>query len=195
MIILAAVLAPIMEEMGYGVDSLRAKTGMMKATLLFGTLLSVWHAPLFLIGGTYQNQLAGMDNPLFLANFFVSIIPATIIASAAECRTGREVHCNASVRGDCAPYRDRSRALRGRSPRFFALGAALGVAAACQSAGCANGRLDGRAYGRRYACKCHNGRGFRPWKRRKFSLLAAALAACLPPRNWRGAAATNSISS
>jgi uncharacterized protein len=60
MMILAMVLAPIMEEVGwhgYGVDSLRAKTGMLQATLLFGVLWSVWHAPLFLIGGTYQNAL------------------------------------------------------------------------------------------------------------------------------------------
>ena len=81
LIILAVVLAPIAEEMGwrgYGVDSLRARSGMTKATLLFGILWSGWHAPLVLIGGTYQNQLAAMDNGAFLANFFISIIPAPI---------------------------------------------------------------------------------------------------------------------
>src|SRR6185312_17018705 len=79
LIILAVVVAPIIEEMGwrgYGVDSLRAKSGMTKATLLFGALWSLWHAPLALIGGTYQNQLAAMDNKAFLVNFFISIIPA-----------------------------------------------------------------------------------------------------------------------
>jgi uncharacterized protein len=82
--ILAVVIAPVMEETGwhgYGVDSLRARTGMMKATLAFGALWSAWHAPLILISGTYQNELARMDNPLYLANFFVSIIPAAIIAN------------------------------------------------------------------------------------------------------------------
>jgi membrane protease YdiL (CAAX protease family) len=84
MMILAIILAPLLEEMGwrdYGVDSLRAKTGMLKATLLFAALWSAWHAPLMLIGGTYQNQLARMDNPIFLGNFFVSIIPTAIIAN------------------------------------------------------------------------------------------------------------------
>jgi membrane protease YdiL (CAAX protease family) len=94
MIILAMVLAPIMEEVGwhgYGVDSLRAKTGMLQATLLFGVLWSVWHAPLFLIGGTYQNTLAGMDNPVFVANFFVSVIPAAIIANWFYYRNSRSI--------------------------------------------------------------------------------------------------------
>jgi membrane protease YdiL (CAAX protease family) len=93
-IILAVVLAPIIEEMGwrgYGVDSLRAKSGMTKATLLFGALWSVWHAPLALIGGTYQNQLAAMDNGAFLANFFISIIPAAIIANWLYYKNNRSI--------------------------------------------------------------------------------------------------------
>ena len=94
LIILAVVLAPIIEEMGwrgYGVDSLRAKSGMTKATLLFGALWSVWHAPLALIGGTYQNQLAAMDNGIFLANFFISIIPAAIIANWLYYKNNRSI--------------------------------------------------------------------------------------------------------
>lgn len=94
MIILAMVLAPLFEEMGwhgYGVDSLRAKTGMMKATLLFGALWSTWHAPLVLISGTYQNELARMGNKVFLANFFVSIIPAAIIANWFYYKNSRSI--------------------------------------------------------------------------------------------------------
>jgi hypothetical protein len=93
MIIIAMVLAPTMEEMGwhgYAVDSLRAETGMMKA-LLFGILWSVWHAPLFLISGTYQNELAKMDNPLFVVNFFVSVIPAAIIANWLYYKNSRSI--------------------------------------------------------------------------------------------------------
>jgi hypothetical protein len=84
MIILAIILAPIMEETGwhgYGVDSLRAKFGMMQATLLFAILWCAWHAPLVLIPGTYQNQVAEMQNKLYVANFFLSIIPTAIIAN------------------------------------------------------------------------------------------------------------------
>jgi len=94
LIILAVVVAPIIEEMGwrgYGVDSLRAKSGMTKATLLFGVLWSLWHAPLALIGGTYQNQLAAMDNGTFLANFFISIIPAAIIANWLYYKNNRSI--------------------------------------------------------------------------------------------------------
>ncbi len=84
MILLAMILAPIMEETGwhgYGVDSLRANFGMMRATLLFAGLWCIWHAPLALISGTYQNAVAEMENKIFIVNFFVSIIPAAIIAN------------------------------------------------------------------------------------------------------------------
>jgi len=77
MIPLAMILAPIMEETGwhgYGVDSLRANFGMMRATLLFAGLWCIWHAPLALISGTYQNAVAEMENKIFIVNFFVSII-------------------------------------------------------------------------------------------------------------------------
>jgi membrane protease YdiL (CAAX protease family) len=94
MIILTMVLAPTMEEIGwhgYGVDSLRAYSGMLKATLLFGILWSIWHAPLVVVSGTYQHQLGGMANPLYLVNFFVSVIPAAIIANWLYYKNSRSV--------------------------------------------------------------------------------------------------------
>jgi uncharacterized protein len=84
LVVLALILAPICEEVGwhgYGVDSLRAGAGMMKATLLFALLWCAWHAPLVVIPGTYQHQLATMENKIFIANFFVSIFPVAIIAN------------------------------------------------------------------------------------------------------------------
>lgn len=94
LIILAMMLAPICEETGwhgYGVDSLRAQAGMMKATLLFAALWCAWHAPLVLIGGTYQHELAMMDNKIFVANFFISVIPAAIIANWFYYRNDRSI--------------------------------------------------------------------------------------------------------
>jgi hypothetical protein len=94
MIILAVLLAPIWEETGwhgYGVDSLRAKAGMMKATLLFAALWCGWHAPLVLVSGTYQHELAMMDNKIFVVNFFVSIVPAAIIANWFYYKNDRSV--------------------------------------------------------------------------------------------------------
>jgi membrane protease YdiL (CAAX protease family) len=94
LIVLALVLAPICEEMGwhgYGVDSLRAEHSMMTATLLFALLWCAWHAPLVLIPGTYQHALAIMDDKIYLANFFVSIIPAAIIANWFYYRNERSI--------------------------------------------------------------------------------------------------------
>jgi membrane protease YdiL (CAAX protease family) len=94
MIILALMLAPLLEETGwhgYGVDSLRAKFGMMSTTLLFAVLWCAWHAPLVLINGTYQNELARMDNKAFVANFFVSVIPAAIIANWFYYKNSRSI--------------------------------------------------------------------------------------------------------
>jgi membrane protease YdiL (CAAX protease family) len=84
MVALAMILAPILEETGwhgYGVDSLRAHASMGKATLLFAVLWSAWHAPAVLVRGSYQHQLAQMDNPVFVINFFVSILPAAVVAN------------------------------------------------------------------------------------------------------------------
>jgi uncharacterized protein len=94
MIVLAMLLAPMLEELGwrgYGVDSLRAETGMLRATLLFAVLWTAWHAPLVLIGGTYQNELARMDNKIFVANFFVSIIPAAVITNWLYYKNDRSI--------------------------------------------------------------------------------------------------------
>lgn len=84
MVGLALVLAPVLEETGwhgYGVDSLRAHASMWTATLLFAVLWCAWHAPLVLVRGTYQHQLAQIDNPLFLINFFVSVLPVALVAN------------------------------------------------------------------------------------------------------------------
>jgi membrane protease YdiL (CAAX protease family) len=94
MIVLALALAPFCEEMGwhgYGVDALRARFGMMTATLLFAVLWCAWHGPLVFISGTYQNQVAQMDNKIFVANFFVSIIPAAIIANWFYYKNNRSI--------------------------------------------------------------------------------------------------------
>ncbi len=92
--LVAIVLAPIIEEIswrGYGVDSLRAKWSVLRSTLIFAALWSLWHAPLVLLPGTYQHQVASMGEPLFLANFFVGTIPAAIIANWLYYANGRSI--------------------------------------------------------------------------------------------------------
>ena len=94
MVVVALILAPIIEETGwrgYGVDSLTSRFGRLQGTLLFGVIWSVWHAPLVLIPGTYQSDLAAMPNKLYLANFFVSVIPAAVIANWFFYQNGRSI--------------------------------------------------------------------------------------------------------
>jgi membrane protease YdiL (CAAX protease family) len=94
LVILALILAPIYEEAGwhgYGVDSLRARNGMMEASVQFAILWCAWHAPLVLVPGTYQYGLARMDNKIYIANFFFSIIPVAIIANWFYYRNDRSV--------------------------------------------------------------------------------------------------------
>jgi membrane protease YdiL (CAAX protease family) len=106
MVGVAMVVAPILEETGwhgYGVDSLRAHAGMGKATLLFAVLWSAWHAPTVFMRGSYQHKLAQMDNPLFVINFFVSILPAAVVANWLYYKNRRSivgaVLCHAMLNG------------------------------------------------------------------------------------------------
>jgi membrane protease YdiL (CAAX protease family) len=94
MIALAMIAAPIIEEIswrGYGVDSLRARLGMLPATLLFGVLWSLWHIPLLFLPGTYQHEVASTGNPLFVANFFVGGLPLAVIANWLYYRSDRSI--------------------------------------------------------------------------------------------------------
>jgi len=94
LIAIAMVLAPILEETGwhgYGVDSLRAHAGMLRATLIFALLWCLWHVPLVLVPGTYQNYVATLPNPIFAVNFFASIIPAAFIANWLYYRNRRSI--------------------------------------------------------------------------------------------------------
>lgn len=76
-------LAPTLEELGwrgYGFDALRARLSMRGATAAFAVLWALWHWPLFLIAGTYQNDL-WRQSPIYVVNFFVSVLPAAVIAN------------------------------------------------------------------------------------------------------------------
>ncbi len=87
------LLAPTFEELGwrgYGMDSLRAKVGMMQATLLFSVLWATWHVPLFFIDHTYQHGLWN-SSPIYVANFFVSILPAAILMNWVYYKNNRSI--------------------------------------------------------------------------------------------------------
>ncbi|MDR7867948.1 MAG: CPBP family intramembrane glutamic endopeptidase [Sporomusaceae bacterium] len=70
--------APLSEELGwkgYGMDSLRSKYNFFTASLIFGLVWCLWHAPLFFVDNYYMNLLwrAGW---LYVLNYFASAIAA-----------------------------------------------------------------------------------------------------------------------
>lgn len=94
MVLLTMVLAPIFEEMGwrgYGVDSFRSKLSPLKMSLAFGVFWGLWHAPLFLMPGTYHHGLAQMDSPIYVINFFVSVISVAIVVNWLFYKNNRSI--------------------------------------------------------------------------------------------------------
>ncbi len=82
-IVIPFVLAPFLEELGwrgYGVDSLRANFNLFTTSLLFGFLWAMWHLPWFFIKGYYHHGLWDLG-PVYVINFFVSILPVAILTN------------------------------------------------------------------------------------------------------------------
>lgn len=80
LVISVFVLGPLPEEMGWrgvGYDRLWRKMNPLAASLVLGVAWAAWHIPLFLIDGTFQNQL-GFGSFRFWV-FLASNIPLTII--------------------------------------------------------------------------------------------------------------------
>ena len=91
--ILILFLAPTFEELGwrgYGVDSLRSKFNLFKTTLIFTLLWALWHLPLFFIRGYYQNELWN-TGIVYVINFFVSILPATVLLNWIYYKNSRSI--------------------------------------------------------------------------------------------------------
>src|SRR5690606_10500908 len=91
---LTMILAPIFEEMGwrgYGVDSFRSKLAPLKMSLAFGVFWALWHAPLFLMPGTYHHGLAQMDSPIYAINFFVSVMGIVIVVNWLYYKNNRSI--------------------------------------------------------------------------------------------------------
>ena len=100
MVLLTMILAPIFEEMGwrgYGVDSFRAKLSPLKMSLAFGAFWALWHAPLFLMPGTYHYGLAQMDSPAYAINFFVSVIIVAVAVNWLYYKNNRSILAGAAA--------------------------------------------------------------------------------------------------
>ena len=91
--LITLILAPILEEIGwrgYGIDSLRAHFNLFQTSMLFAVLWGLWHVPAFFIPGSYQYSLLN-TTALYSANFFVSLVPATIIMNWLYFKSGRNI--------------------------------------------------------------------------------------------------------
>lgn len=94
MVLLTMILAPFFEEIGwrgYGVDSFRAKLSPLRMSLVFGVFWGLWHAPLFLMPGTYHYGLAQMESPIYVVNFFVSIMAVVIVINWLYYKNNRSI--------------------------------------------------------------------------------------------------------
>ena len=88
-----ALVAALLEELGwrtYGVDSLKGGRSIMHLSLVFAVLWALWHVPLFFIENSYQNGLWDLG-PLYVANFFISVLPAAILGNWFYYKSNRSI--------------------------------------------------------------------------------------------------------
>jgi membrane protease YdiL (CAAX protease family) len=74
------VFGPLPEELGwrgYALDGLQAIRSALSSSLILGSAWSLWHLPLFLIPGTYQQGL-GIGTPAFWL-FLVGPVPQSVV--------------------------------------------------------------------------------------------------------------------
>ena len=86
------VFGPLPEEMGWrgvGYDRLQRQTNALAASLILGIAWAAWHTPLFLIEGTFQNQL-GFGSFRFWV-FLASNIPLTVIITWVYNHTNKSI--------------------------------------------------------------------------------------------------------
>lgn len=82
-VLLLLLMAATFEELGwrgYAFDCLQARFSILKSSIIFGILWSLWHLPLIFVKNSYQYEILN-QNILFAINFFVGIVPLGIIIS------------------------------------------------------------------------------------------------------------------
>ncbi|MDR2720315.1 MAG: CPBP family intramembrane metalloprotease, partial [Nitrososphaerota archaeon] len=91
--LLTLIIAAFLEEMGwrgYAEDSIANYCSWWKESLIFGAVWALWHLPLFLIPETYQYNIL-QENPWFMINFFVSIIPMGFLFTWVYVKNNRSI--------------------------------------------------------------------------------------------------------
>ena len=83
---------PIPEELGWrgiALPELQKKFGFNIAVLILGFMWAIWHLPLFVVEGTYQNQL-GLFSPMFW-NFMLSALLTSVIYGVIYNKTSKSI--------------------------------------------------------------------------------------------------------
>lgn len=90
--IILLLFGPIPEELGWrgiALPELQKKFGFNIAILILGFMWAIWHLPLFIVEGTYQNQL-GLFSPMFW-NFMLSALLTSFIYGLIYNKTNKSI--------------------------------------------------------------------------------------------------------
>ncbi|MDR2553110.1 MAG: CPBP family intramembrane metalloprotease, partial [Treponema sp.] len=75
---------------GYAEDAIAYYCSWWKESIIFGLVWAFWHLPLFFIPGTYHFIIL-QQNPLFMVNFFVAIMPLGFIVTWVYVKNNRSI--------------------------------------------------------------------------------------------------------
>jgi membrane protease YdiL (CAAX protease family) len=78
---------------GYGEDSIANYCSWWKESLIFGLIWGIWHVPLIFIPTTYHYVIFH-ENPLFMLNFILSIMPLGFIVTWVYVTNKRSILAN-----------------------------------------------------------------------------------------------------
>lgn len=90
--IILLFFGPIPEELGWrgiALPELQKKYGFNIAVLILGFMWAIWHLPLFIVEGTYQNQL-GLFSPMFW-NFMLSALLTSVFYGVIYYKTNKSI--------------------------------------------------------------------------------------------------------
>jgi membrane protease YdiL (CAAX protease family) len=91
--LLTIVLAALLEELGwrgYAEDSIAYYCSWWKESIIFGFVWALWHTPLFFVPDTYHYNIL-QQNPLYMVNFFVSIMPLGFLVTWVYVKNNRSI--------------------------------------------------------------------------------------------------------
>ncbi|GHU57599.1 CPBP family intramembrane metalloprotease [Clostridia bacterium] len=91
--LLTIVLAALLEELGwrgYAEYAIASYCSWWKESLIFGAVWALWHLPLFFVPDTYHYNIL-QQSPLYMVNFFVSIMPLGFIVTWVYVKNERSI--------------------------------------------------------------------------------------------------------